>query len=105
LPSFFGLWYPRMPAIRPFFRSRPRRLARPRTPAFHVGNTGSNPVGDTIDKNPYLFMVYSLALPYYVHGLFRFLGQIWGSLGGLLLNGPSAAKELAKWERLRSVQE
>ena len=25
---------------------RPRRLARPRTPAFHVGNTGSNPVGD-----------------------------------------------------------
>ena len=27
--------------------SSPRRLARPRTPAFHVGNTGSNPVGDT----------------------------------------------------------
>src|SRR5262245_52779407 len=26
--------------------ARPRRLARPRTPAFHVGNTGSNPVGD-----------------------------------------------------------
>ena len=26
--------------------SGPRRLARPRTPAFHVGNTGSNPVGD-----------------------------------------------------------
>src|SRR5208337_5616911 len=25
---------------------RPRRLAWPRTPAFHVGNTGSNPVGD-----------------------------------------------------------
>ena len=25
---------------------RPRRLARPRTPAFHVGDTGSNPVGD-----------------------------------------------------------
>ncbi len=24
----------------------PHRLARPRTPAFHVGNTGSNPVGD-----------------------------------------------------------
>src|SRR5437867_8850378 len=24
----------------------PRRLARPRTPAFHAGNTGSNPVGD-----------------------------------------------------------
>lgn len=26
--------------------TRPRRLARPRTPAFHVGDTGSNPVGD-----------------------------------------------------------
>ena len=25
----------------------PRRLAWPRTPAFHVGDTGSNPVGDT----------------------------------------------------------
>ncbi len=25
---------------------RPRRLARLRTPAFHAGNTGSNPVGD-----------------------------------------------------------
>jgi hypothetical protein len=29
---------------------RPRRLARPRTPAFHVGNTGSNPVGDATSK-------------------------------------------------------
>ncbi len=27
--------------------TRPRRLAWPRTPAFHVGDTGSNPVGDT----------------------------------------------------------
>ena len=26
--------------------TRPRRLARPRTPAFHADNTGSNPVGD-----------------------------------------------------------
>ncbi len=26
--------------------SRPRRLARPRTPPFHGDNTGSNPVGD-----------------------------------------------------------
>ena len=26
--------------------SRPHRLARSRTPAFHAGNTGSNPVGD-----------------------------------------------------------
>jgi hypothetical protein len=26
--------------------TRPRRLAWPRTPAFHAGNTGSNPVGD-----------------------------------------------------------
>jgi hypothetical protein len=26
--------------------NRPRRLARPRTPAFHADNTGSNPVGD-----------------------------------------------------------
>jgi hypothetical protein len=25
---------------------RPHRLARSRTPAFHAGNTGSNPVGD-----------------------------------------------------------
>ena len=32
--------------IPPHSRTRPRRLARPRTPAFHVGNTGSNPVGD-----------------------------------------------------------
>ena len=24
----------------------PHRLARPRTPAFHVGNRGSNPLGD-----------------------------------------------------------
>ena len=31
--------------------ARPRRLARPRTPAFHVGNTGSNPVGDTNEIN------------------------------------------------------
>src|SRR5579862_9060853 len=30
------------------FHPRPRRLARPRTPAFHVGNTGSNPVGDAL---------------------------------------------------------
>ena len=28
---------------------RPRRLARPRTPAFHADNTGSNPVGDAKD--------------------------------------------------------
>ena len=37
------------PAVLQFERlslRRPRRLARPRTPAFHVGNTGSNPVGD-----------------------------------------------------------
>ena len=27
-------------------QKRPRRLARPRTPAFHADNTGSNPVGD-----------------------------------------------------------
>ena len=25
---------------------RPHRLARPRTPGFHPGDTGSNPVGD-----------------------------------------------------------
>ncbi len=29
-----------------FSLSRPRRLARPRTPPFHGDNTGSNPVGD-----------------------------------------------------------
>src|SRR5262245_2303361 len=28
--------------------SRPRRLGWPRTPDFQSGNTGSNPVGDTI---------------------------------------------------------
>lgn len=28
---------------------RPHRLARSRTPAFHAGNTGSNPVGDAKD--------------------------------------------------------
>ena len=27
---------------------RPHRLAWSRTPAFHAGNTGSNPVGDAI---------------------------------------------------------
>ncbi len=27
---------------------RPHRLVWPRTPAFQAGNTGSNPVGDTI---------------------------------------------------------
>jgi hypothetical protein len=31
---------------------RPRRLARPRTPPFHGGNTGSNPVGDAIQFKP-----------------------------------------------------
>ncbi len=30
--------------VRPIFR--PRRLAWSRTPAFHAGDTGSNPVGD-----------------------------------------------------------
>ena len=25
---------------------RPHRLARPRTPAFHAGDRGSNPLGD-----------------------------------------------------------
>ncbi len=30
--------------VRPIFR--PRRLAWSRTPAFHAGGTGSNPVGD-----------------------------------------------------------
>ena len=33
---------------RPTRRFCPRRLARSRTPAFHAGNTGSNPVGDAI---------------------------------------------------------
>jgi hypothetical protein len=30
---------------------RPRRLAWPRTPAFHAGDTGSNPVGDAKSLN------------------------------------------------------
>src|SRR5262249_41449793 len=33
--------------IIPRRRSRPGRLVRPRTPDFHSGNTGSNPVRDT----------------------------------------------------------
>ena len=33
------------------FLSRPRRLARPRTPPFHGDNTGSNPVGDANNPN------------------------------------------------------
>ncbi len=28
--------------------SRPHRLAWPRTPAFHAGDRGSNPLGDAI---------------------------------------------------------
>ncbi len=28
----------------------PHRLVRSRTPAFHAGNTGSNPVGDAIHR-------------------------------------------------------
>ena len=28
------------------FVSCPHRLARPRTPAFHAGDRGSNPLGD-----------------------------------------------------------
>jgi hypothetical protein len=31
--------------------TRPRRLARPRTPPFHGDNTGSNPVGDANKTN------------------------------------------------------
>ena len=31
---------------RPTTIIRPHRLVRSRTPAFHAGNTGSNPVGD-----------------------------------------------------------
>ena len=34
-------------------RLRPRRLAWPRTPAFHVGNTGSNPVGDAFSRDDF----------------------------------------------------
>src|SRR5580692_9502022 len=39
--------------LRPFLLSstRPRRLARPRTPPFHGDNTGSNPVGDANQFN------------------------------------------------------
>ncbi len=28
------------------YRKSPHRLARPRTPAFHAGDAGSNPAGD-----------------------------------------------------------
>ena len=45
----FVLLYPLLQySITPLFHffSRPHRLARPRTPAFHVGNRGSNPLGD-----------------------------------------------------------
>ncbi len=30
------------------YRKSPHRLARPRTPAFHAGDAGSNPAGDAI---------------------------------------------------------
>ena len=52
-------------SITPVFRflGRPHRLARPRTPAFHVGNMGSNPIGDAkYDQgvsslaNPFIFV-------------------------------------------------
>ena len=44
-----------------FVARRPRRLARPRTPAFHVGNTGSNPVGDaTGNRARYLRLLPAL---------------------------------------------
>ena len=36
--------------VRPTYR--PRRLAWPRTPAFHAGDTGSNPVGDVQSLAP-----------------------------------------------------
>jgi hypothetical protein len=42
----FAAKFPRGP-----LEERPRRLARPRTPAFHAGNTGSNPVGDAIEAS------------------------------------------------------
>ena len=48
------------------FFSRPHRLARPRTPAFHVGNRGSNPLGDA---------KLILRKPHFLLGLFYFLGQ------------------------------
>ena len=35
----------------------PRRLAWPRTPAFHAGNRGSNPLGDAkINYSPIIFI-------------------------------------------------
>lgn len=34
-----------------FRRFRPHRLVRSRTPGFHPGNTGSNPVGVTLSEN------------------------------------------------------
>ena len=39
-----------LPGCRPetLCQSRPHRLVWPRTPAFHAGETGSNPVGETI---------------------------------------------------------
>lgn len=35
----------------PSGRTRPHRLARSRTPAFHAGDRGSNPLGDANNKN------------------------------------------------------
>ena len=45
--------------------SRPRRLARPRTPPFHGDNTGSNPVGDANKINK-LDRIQQLTLALYV---------------------------------------
>src|SRR5580698_4863952 len=55
LPAAFLTWMELIDTFRMAFaarlrshcalNSRPRRLARPRTPPFHGDNTGSNPVG------------------------------------------------------------
>ena len=39
----------------------PHRLARSRTPAFHAGNTGSNPVGDASNLKELAFCVSSFS--------------------------------------------
>jgi hypothetical protein len=52
----FGFVYPLFQNSIIPFDFCPHRLVRPRTPAFHVGNRGSNPLGDAkfIVEEPWL---------------------------------------------------
>ena len=59
----------------------PHRLVRSRTPAFHAGNTGSNPVGDANTRTgtegypwcPFFFACYQCT---HMGGKIEFSGQV-----------------------------